>query len=125
MNLRGIANSVSQVVNPNIPVTVRVSDGYTEGAGRKQVPSYLPDVEGFGQLQALDGDDLKQMDGLNIQGVIKALYLYGNVAGVIRPDSKGGDLIIIDGRTWLVVKVLEGWAQWTKIAIRLQDDADV
>lgn len=123
MDLRGIANSVSSVVNPNIPVTIRVSDGYTIGAGRKQVPAYLPDVDGFGQLQALDGDDLKQLEGLNIQGTIKALYVTGTLAGVIRPDSKGGDIVLIDGKVWLTVKVLEGWSTWTKVAIRLQGAA--
>jgi len=123
MNLRAIANQCSSVINPNIAITIRVSDGYTIGAGRKQEPSYLPDAEGYGQLQALDGDDLKQMEGLNIQGVVKALYITGTLAGVIRPDSKGGDLVIIDGQTWLVAKVLEGWSNWTKAAIWLQEPA--
>lgn len=123
MNLRGLANGAIVVVNPNIPITVRVSNGYTIGVGKKQIPNYLPDVDGFGQLQALDGDELKQLEGLNIQGVIKGLYVTGHLAGVIRPDSKGGDLIIIDGKTWLVVKVIEGWATWTKVAIRLQDNS--
>ena len=121
MNLRAIANQCSSVINPNIAITIRVSDGYTIGAGRKQEPSYLPDVEGYGQLQALDGDDLKQLEGLNIQGVVKALYITGQLAAVIRPDSKGGDIVMIDGKTWLVAKVLEGWANWTKAAIWLQE----
>jgi hypothetical protein len=125
MNLRGIANRVSSVVNPNIPVTLYRSTGYTIGAGRKQVPGYADPVEVIAQLQALDGNDLKQLDSLNIQGTIKAIYLYGIVAGVVRPDGTGGDKIIIDHRTWLVVKVLEGWATWTKAAIVLQDDPDV
>lgn len=123
MDLRGIANSVSSTVNPNIPITVRASDGYSIGTGRKQVPAYLPDVNGYGQLQALDGDDLKQLEGLNIQGTIKALYVTGTLAGVIRPNEKGGDIIIIDGQEWLTVKVIEGWANWTKVAIRLQGAA--
>jgi len=42
------------------------------------------------------------------------------VAGALRPDGTGGDLIEIAGRTWLVVKVLEGWANWSKAAIVLQ-----
>lgn len=119
MDLRGIANQVSNVVNGNIAVTVRLSTGYTIGAGRKQEPAYT-DYTGFGQLQALDGEDLKQLDGLNIQGAVKAIYLYGALAGVVRPDSKGGDLVVIAGKTWLIVKVLEGWSTWTKAAIQYQ-----
>lgn len=120
MDLRSIANSVSSTVNPNISVTVRRSTGFTIGTGRKQVPTYAADATGPAQMQALDGKDLKQLDGLNIQGTIRALYLRGALAGVIRPDSTGGDLVLIGSETWLVVKVLESWSTWTKAAIALQ-----
>ena len=122
MDLRGIANGVSSTVNPNKTVTVRRSTGYTIGAGRKQVPSYAAPVTGPGQIQALDANDIKQLDGLNIQGTIRAIYLRGALAGVVRPDGTGGDLVQIDGQNWLVVKVLEGWPTWTKAAIVLQGD---
>lgn len=122
MDLRGLANTVSSVINPNITVTVLRSDGYTTGAGRKQVPSYADPVTGPAQLQALDGSTLRQMDGLNIQGVLRAIYLRGNLAGVIRPDSKGGDIVMIDGHTWLVVKVLETWLLWTKAVVQYQNE---
>ncbi len=125
MNLRGIANSVSSTINPNKTVSVRRSTGYTAGAGMRQVPSYADAVSGPAQIQALDGDDLKQLEGLNIQGVIKALYLTGSLAAVIRPENKGGDLVDIDSQVWLVVKVLEGWPTWTKVAIVLQETPDV
>lgn len=120
MDLRGIANSAASTVNANIPVTVLRSTGYTIGAGRKQVPSYAAPVAGFGQMQALDSKDLQQLDGLNIQGKIRAVYLYGELAGVIRPDGTGGDIVRIDNKDWLVVKVLEGWSAWTKVACVLQ-----
>lgn len=120
MDLRSIANQVSRTINPNKTVTVLASDGYTTGAGYKQVPKYKTPVTGPAQIQALDGSDLKQIDGLNLQGVIKAIYLRGILAGVIRPDGTGGDIVQIDGRDWLVVKVLEGWPLWTKAVIVLQ-----
>lgn len=122
MDLRGIANGVTTTVNPNKTVTVLRSTGYTVGAGRKQVPSYAAPVSGPGQIQALDANDIKQLDGLNIQGTIRAIYLRGALAGVVRPDGTGGDLVQIDGQNWLVVKVLEGWPTWTKAAIVLQGD---
>ena len=124
MDLRGLANGVSSTVNPNQTVRVSRSTGYIIGAGRKQVPSYAAPVEGPGQVQALDGKDLQQLDGLNIQGTIRAIYLRGALAGVIRPDGTGGDLVeTADGQTWLVVKVLESWPTWTKAAIVLQGGA--
>ena len=120
MDLRGIANGVTSPVNPNQTVTVLRSTGYTIGAGRRQVPSYAAPVTGPGQIQALDANDIKQLDGLNVQGTIRAIYLRGNLAGVIRPDGTGGDIVQIAGQDWLVVKVLEGWPTWTKAAIVLQ-----
>lgn len=130
MDLRSIANSVSSQVNPNIIVTVLRSTGSTIGRGGKQSPTYAQGVTGPAQLQALDGDELRQLDGLNLQGVIQGIYLRGNLAGVIRPDSKGGDIVTIAAQRnvpsifvgdWLVVKVLETWSSWTKAAIVLQN----
>lgn len=127
MDLRGIANQVSDVVNPNILVSVQTSAGFTTGAGLRQVPAYNAPVTGPAQIQALDASDLKKTDGLNIQSDIRALYLRGRLAGVIRPDSKGGDLITITQAvpellgTWLVVKVLETWPLWSKVAIVKQN----
>jgi len=122
MDLRGIANGVSGVVNANEAVSVLRSTGYTIGAGAKQIPAYAAPVSGFAQVQALDANDLKQLDGLNIQGVIKAIYLRGALAGVVRPNQTGGDIVLRNNGSekWLVVKVLEGWTGWTKAAIVLQ-----
>ena len=123
MDLRGIANSVASSINPNITVGVKRSTGYTTGAGHRQVPTYAAEVTGPAQMQALDGNDLKQMDGLNVQGTIRALYLRGALAGVVRPDGTGGDLVTIGQQEWLVVKVLESWPAWCKVAIVLQGGA--
>lgn len=124
MDLRGLANTVSNAVNPNMIVTVKASTGYTIGAGLKQVPTYATPVSGQAQIQALDGADLQKVASLNLQGVIRAIYLRGPLAGVIRADSQGGDIVTIAAPapanfigTWLVAKVLETWPLWTKAAI--------
>lgn len=123
MNIRGIANNVSNVVNSNTLITYYQSNGYTIGDGAKQIPAYLDGIDGYGNIQALDSIDLKHLEGLNIQGVIRAIYLYGDVAGVIRPDTRGGDLINVCGQQWLVVKVIEHWKTWVKAAIQYQGEA--
>ena len=120
MNLRGIASRATAGVNPFVSVTVRRSAGYIIGQGRRQVPAYDEPVTGQAKIQALEGKDLKQLDGLNIEGTCRAIYLHGNLAGVIRPKSQGGDIIEFNGEQWLVVKVLESWPSWTKCAIVLQ-----
>ena len=122
MDLRGLTNGVTSTINPNETVTVLRSTGFTIGAGAKPVPSYAAPVSGPAQIQALDADDIKQLDGLNIQGTIRAIYLRGTLAGVMRPNQTGGDIVKRKNETesWLVVKVLESWPDWTKAAIVLQ-----
>ena len=122
MDLRGIANSISSSINPNETVTVFRSTGFTTGAGARQVPSYATPVTGPAQVQALSSDDIRQLDGLNIQGVLRAIYFRGELAGVIRPNQTGGDIVKrkSGAETWLVVKVLENWPDWTKAVICLQ-----
>lgn len=123
MNLRALANAATRTINPNTDVTAKISSGYTiDPVTRKQIPAYTT-TTGQANIQALDGDALKQLDGLNIQGTIRAAYLYGALAGVIRPDSKGGDLMEFHGQSWLVVKVLETWPDWCKVAIAYQGPA--
>lgn len=128
MDLRSIANRVSSEVNPNVIVMVKASIGFTiDGTTLAQVPAYAAPVTGPAQIQALDNSELKQLDGLNLQGSIRGIYLRGILAGVIRPDSKGGDLVVIAAPappaligTWLVVKMLETWPLWSKAAIVYQ-----
>ena len=121
INVRAQANRLSSRINPNITVALYKSDGYTIGAGRKQVPKYEKAADCLAQVQALDGVELKQIDGLNIQGTIRAIYLYPSVSGVSAPNGTGGDLIKMQGQTWLVVRVLEAWPTFTKAAIVLQE----
>jgi hypothetical protein len=120
MDLRSIANAGASVVNANTIVTVLRSTGYTIGDGGLQVPTYALPVTGPANIQALSASDIKQMENLNIQGTIRAIYLRGVLAGVVRPDSTGGDLVQWAGNSWLVVRVLEAWNDWTKAAIVLQ-----
>lgn len=131
INVRGIANAAIQVVNPNIPVTVKLPNGYAVDPGTlRQIPAYITQTA-QGQLQALDGDDLGQINGLNIQGTIRAMYLYGSIAGVIRPDGSPQSHVIftsneagvVKEREWGVFKVLETWPDWCKVAIVYQEPA--
>jgi hypothetical protein len=48
--------------------------------------------------------------------------LRGTLAGVVRPNQTGGDIVKRKNEmeSWLVVKVLESWPDWTKAAIVLQ-----
>lgn len=127
MNLHSIVSNAISSVNPWITVSIKPSTGYTTDANYKQVPAYGATVVMSGQLQPLSYQDLQHLDGLNIQGTRRVLYLNGSWPGVVRSDGIGGDIITLpDNSIWLVAQVLEDWhntAGWTKVIITLQNNA--
>jgi hypothetical protein len=78
------------------------------------------------QVQALTWRDLQQLEGLNLGGTRRKIYLFGEVEGIARPDGKGGDLVTIavggvnDGE-WLVAQALEQYPDWVSAAITQQN----
>lgn len=129
INVRAIANGAIQSVNPDVSAVLMKSTGYTSSPSSKRTPTYR-NILIVCQVQALSFSDLSQLDGLNIQGVRRAIYVQTQVAAIIRVMQKGGDLIVFpkgtpgvqEGTTWLAAHVLERWATWCKIAITLQID---
>lgn len=79
----------------------------------------------MGQVQALGYKDLQQVDGLNLNGTRRKIYLFGVSSGVVRSLQKGGDLLTDgNGDVWLVAMVLEQWQHgegWASVAVTLQD----
>jgi len=121
IDVRAIANTAIQSINGDVSVTIRKNTGYTIGAGRRQSPTYS-NITGMAQVQALDNKDLMKLEGLKLQGNSRALYLKGNLHGIIRAESLGNDMVIYDSKVWIIVKVLETWPTWTKAAILEQVD---
>lgn len=131
INLHAAVRGLVTSVNPDILGTWRESIGSTQDAAFRVVPSYT-DHEVMLQVQALSGRDLKHTDFLSMQGVKRAVYMFGTVQGVSRPQAKGGDLLqfpmVTDGPVlvWLVVVELEQWnpaGTWSKVGVVLQAEA--
>lgn len=133
MNLHGIVRGVIPSVNPDTLMIWQQSIAPTVTGAFKPVAAYAADQPVRGNVQALTGKDLKHAALQNIQGVLRGVYLFGNVQGVVRPDAKGGDLLVFPQalggtpQTWLVVTVLETWgveqSGWCKVAVALQQRA--
>ncbi len=120
MNLHGIVRSAINTVNPDVPGVMKVSAGtYTTDAAGHRVPAYVEQAVTV-QLQPMTYTDLMKIDGLNLQGIVKAAYVNGNFEGVNRPKQKGGDLLIVNGETWLITQPLEEWPDWCKFVVTLQ-----
>lgn len=127
VNLRVYANQVTRAINPNVVCEHWRSTGSTTLASGKREPSYAKAPIAV-QVQAMDDEDLKQLDALNIQGVHRKVYANKQVAAAIRVAQKGGDLLVFpagvlpEGTTWLCNHVLERWPNWDAFAITLQND---
>jgi hypothetical protein len=129
VNLHGIVSPAISTINPPVIATLKRSAGYTTAADGTRTPQYTQVPNISVQMQALTYSDLQHLDGLNIQGVRRAVYLNGAALAVVRPLQTGGDLFVFpdgtlpEGNTWLVAYVLEAWPDWCKCAITLQTGA--
>lgn len=126
MNLHGIVRPAITTVNPDTAVPWLKSTGYTTNAAGDRIPSYAAPVTIQAQIQAATSDDLEHVAGISQQGDYRAVYCYGKIAGIDRPDQTGGDVLqfpeIPGGtvRDWLVVKGDEQWPDWCRVIVRLQ-----
>ena len=126
LNIRGLANSVVQIANPDIIGNVQVSTGtYATQPDGTRVPQYATYFNVPMQVQALPAAQVALIDGLNIQAVNRSVYMNGNIEGLDRFAGKGGDVLTFNGQEWLVSAVLETWdvAGWCKVAVTLQNPA--
>ena len=128
MNLHAIVSGAIGTVNPQQTVTIRRSTGYVTNPDFSRTPTYST-FTAPAQIQALTAGDLRQLDGINLGGAARAVYLYGSSNGPIRVTGEGGDLLTFpDGSTWIVRAPLEQWGHgvdgttgWVKVAVVLQD----
>lgn len=120
MNLHGIVSGAIAAVNPHVAVTIKHSTGnYTTLPDGSREPEYIT-TPGTGQIQSLSESDVAMVNNLGVQGVVQKAYLDGNVEGLVRATGQGGDLLTIDGKTYLVAAVLERWPDWCSVALAMQ-----
>jgi hypothetical protein len=119
MNLNRLAAGIVGAVNPQVSISVQLSTGSTTNPDGTQTPTYTTSTA-TGQVQPLGSQDLRRLDGLNIQGVTAKVYLNGDFEGVFRVLGKGGDLLTFNGQTYLVTAVLERWPDWTCVGVTMQ-----
>lgn len=104
--------------------TLYASAGSTTNADGSRTPAYAAPVTISAQVQQLTTFNLRQLEGLNLQGVTHKIYFSGQAQGVVRVLAKGGDLIAMaDGTIWLVATVFEQWPDWVAVGVTLQNDA--
>lgn len=128
VNLRAIANAATRTINPNVTAMLYRSTGSVKAADFSRTPVYSSQSITL-QVQALSFGDLRQAEGVNLQGTRRTIFVNGTIAGIIRPAQKGGDIVVFppnllpEGPVWLVAMVSEQWPDWVKFIITLQNVA--
>lgn len=130
MNLHSVANAAVRAINPNSPATIKFSTGSTVAPDGMPAPTYSAPVAVQAQVQPLTWRELMMVDGLNLAGAKRGIYLFGDVQSIIRVNAQGGDIITITpaqgafsaNSVWLTVVSLEDWNAdgWCKVAATLQ-----
>ncbi len=129
MNLHSIVAPIISAVNPNVPATLQKSAGYQTMADGTQSPIYEDAQSVTAQIQAMTGGDLRQVEGLNLNGTLRKIYLYGHANATVRVSQKGGDLLTIATPTntyiYLINQVMEQWdaSGWCACCATLQNGA--
>lgn len=128
MKLRSIVNGAIQGINRDQQITWLQSAGYATAPDGTRTPTQAS-TQIRANVQALSGTDLRLAEGLNMQGVMRSVYLHGDVEGIVRSDGKGGDILqfpLVPGGTvhnWLVTQVMETWPTWCRVIVTLQNSA--
>lgn len=134
MNLHSVVVGVISAINPLQPCSVQFSTGRSvpDGGDGTPVPTYAPPLALQAQVQAMPTRDLRQADGLDLNGTYRRIWLYGDVEGTVRPTMQGGDLITFPGglgrlpagTVWLVVYPEEPWDNngWCSVVACLQNN---
>jgi hypothetical protein len=133
VNLHGIVRTAINSVNSDKTALYLASTGATSNADFSQTPAYAPGVAVRIQIQPMGKEELRHVEKLNLQGVFRVVYMFGNTQGIVRVLAQGGDLLQFAPfqgqavQTWKVVGPVDGpWdveqGGWTKLIVCLQTD---
>jgi hypothetical protein len=132
LNLHSIVRGAIQTVNADTQCAYLKSTGSTPNADGSKTPTYATPQTVYAQIQPPSGRDLQHMDFLNLQGITRVAFLYGDPQGISRVDARGGDLLQFPQYAgnpvdnWLIVIPDETWTvgsgDWSKVFLVLQTD---
>lgn len=130
LNLHGIVAPIVGAVNGNVPVTLRQNTGFSTNADFSRTPTYSTTTMSA-QVQGLQSDDIRILNGMGVQGERRKIYLWGTTSAIVRSLQKGNDVVVLpDGSEWKCAMVFEdyghgltGTSGWCSIAVVLQNPA--
>lgn len=133
MNLHGTVRGAITSVNKDITAQYLASTGPTSDANYAQSPTFAAAVPVRCQVQPMSRGDLQLVERLNLRGIFRSIFMFGNPQSVVRIQAKGGDLLQFSPfgveavQDWKVVDVDGPWdveyGGWSKIIVQLQTDS--
>ena len=134
LNLHAKVRGAIGALTPDVPGWWYQSKGSVPSAtgDGRLVPTYQPAVAVRLQVQPPSARDLRFADFLQMQGVIRTVFMYSNPQGIVRVNQRGGDLLMFpqwsgaNNDAWLVEQPEQNWQVgtkgWSKLLTCLQTD---
>ncbi len=132
LNLHAAVRQIIPALNADVTGYWYQSKGVVIASDGRQQPAYLPAVTVQCQVQPPSGRDLRHIEFLQMQGVIRTVWMFSDPQAIVRVNAGGGDLLLFPqwanapNDAWLVAQVEESWnvdsGGWTKLFATLQTD---
>lgn len=133
LNLHAAVRSVIPAINPDIAgFWYRSSGSVQDPTTGRQVAAFRAPLSVQLQVQPPSAKDLRFAEFLQLQGVIRTVFMFSDPQGIVRVNQTGNDLLLFPqwagtpNDTWLVSRPDEGWnvdsGGWTKLFAVLQTD---
>lgn len=121
IDIFGIAGAACGNINPHISATLKGSTGSITNDDFSVTPQYTTATVEI-EVQAVTSQDLQQVENINQQADMRAVYVRGAVKALSRPLQMGGDILTFYGSDWLVTQQLEEWGngEWSKVLVTRQ-----
>lgn len=132
LNLHNAVRTIIPAVNPDTAGWWYSSIGAVTGTDGRQTAAFAQPVSVQLQVQPPSGRDIRFIEFLQMQGLIRTVWMYSNPGGIDRVNQVGNDLLLFPqwpgapNDAWLVERPDEIWGVtdggWTKVFAVLQTD---
>lgn len=132
LNLHAVTRAVIPAINPDISGWWYRSKGSVQDDTGRQVAAFQPAVSVQLQVQPPSARDIRFAEFMQLQGVIRTVWMFSNPQGIVRVNQTGNDLLLFPqwagtlNDAWLVAQPDESWNVdangWTKLFATLQTD---
>ena len=125
MNIRALANSATQLINPNVAATALKSTGSVTAADGSRAPTWQTSPVTI-QAQGIPSKELQFLAGQGIAGVLRQVIAPGYWAAPQKAGGTGGDMFRFPEhpggalRDWKIVQVKGMYEGWTQAIVQMQ-----